>query len=103
VSQPPGGAFEVEIGAGDGVVSVRGEIDHVTIDRVVRAVESAGDVVVLELARVTFIDSSGLQGVLRTQQAARSRGGDVVLRRPSHVVDRVLEITGLRDVFVIER
>jgi stage II sporulation protein AA (anti-sigma F factor antagonist) len=101
VSEPPGGVFEVE--TGHGVVSVRGEIDRVTVDQVVLALESAGDVVVLELARVTFIDSSGLQGILRTQQAARSRGGDVVLRQPSHVVDRVLEITGLRDAFVIER
>jgi anti-sigma B factor antagonist len=101
VSESPGGAFQVE--TGDGVVSVRGEIDRVTIGQVVVAVESAGDDIVLELTRVTFIDSSGLQGVLRAQQAARRRGGDVVLRRPSHVVDRVLEITGLRDAFVIER
>jgi anti-sigma B factor antagonist len=101
VSEPPGGAFGIE--TGNGVVSVRGEIDRVTIDQVVVAVESAGDEVVLELARVTFIDSAGLQGVLRAQQAARRRGGDVVLRRPSHVVARVLEISGLRDAFVIER
>jgi anti-sigma B factor antagonist len=100
VSEPPGGAFGVE--TREGVVSVRGEIDRVTIEHVVRAIEAAGDDVVLELARATFIDSSGLQGILRAQQAARSRGGDVVLRRPSHVVDRVLEITGLRDAFVIE-
>lgn len=98
--EPPEGVLEVD--TGDGVVSVRGEIDRVTIDRVVRAVEQVGDVVVLELDRVTFLDSSGVQGILVAQQAARARGGDVILRRPSHVVSRVLEITGLRQAFVIE-
>jgi anti-anti-sigma factor len=100
VREPPEGVLEVD--TGDGVVSVRGEIDRVTIDRVVRAVEQVGDVVVLELDRVTFLDSSGVQGILVAQQAARARGGDVILRRPSHVVSRVLEITGLRQAFVIE-
>jgi anti-anti-sigma factor len=51
---------------------------------------------------VTFLDSSGLQGILAAQQDARARGGDVILRRPSHLVSRVLEITGLSQAFVIE-
>jgi stage II sporulation protein AA (anti-sigma F factor antagonist) len=100
VREPPQGALEVD--SGDGVVTVRGEIDRITIDRVVRAVEQVGGVVVLELDRVTFLDSSGVQGLLGAQQDARARGGDVILRRPSHVVSRVLDITGLRQAFVIE-
>jgi stage II sporulation protein AA (anti-sigma F factor antagonist) len=100
VREPPQGALEVD--SGDGVVTLRGEIDRMTIDRVVRAVEQVGGVVVLELDRVTFLDSSGVQGILGAQQDARARGGDVILRRPSHVVSRVLDITGLRQAFVIE-
>jgi stage II sporulation protein AA (anti-sigma F factor antagonist) len=100
VREPPEGVLEVH--TDDGVVTVRGEIDRVTIDRVVHAVEQVRDVAVLELGGVTFLDSSGLQGILLAQQAARARGGDVVLRSPSNVVLRVLEITGLRDAFVIE-
>jgi stage II sporulation protein AA (anti-sigma F factor antagonist) len=100
VREPPQGALEVD--SGDGVVTVRGEIDRLTIDRVVHAVEQVGGVVVLELDRVTFLDSSGVQGILGAQQDARARGGDVILRRPSHVVSRVLDITGLRQAFVIE-
>jgi anti-anti-sigma factor len=100
VGESPDGVLDIE--TSDGVVSVRGEIDRVTIDRVVRALESVGDRVVLELERVTFLDSSGVQGILLAQQAARGRGGDVILRRPSHVVSRVLEITGLHSAFVIQ-
>jgi anti-anti-sigma factor len=100
VREPPKGVLEVE--TDDGVVTVRGEIDRITIDRVVDAVEQVRGVVVLELDRVTFLDSSGLQGILAAQQDARARGGDVILRRPSHVVSRVLDITGLRQAFVIE-
>jgi anti-anti-sigma factor len=100
VSEPPEGVLKIE--TCDHVVAVRGEIDRITIDDVVRALEAVGDNVVLELERVTFLDSSGVQGILQAQQAARERGGDVILRRPSHVVSRVLDITGLRDAFVVE-
>ncbi len=98
--EPPEGVLQVD--TDDGVVTVRGEIDRITIGRVVNAVEQVRGVVVLQLDRVTFLDSSGLQGILGAQQDARSRGGDVILRRPSHVVSRVLEITGLRQAFLIE-
>jgi anti-sigma B factor antagonist len=93
----------VEVETGDGVVTVRGEVDRITIDQVVKAIERVGGVVRLDLEQVTFLDSSGVQGILVTQQRARSRGADVILRRPSHVVTRILEITGLHEVFVIER
>jgi anti-sigma B factor antagonist len=92
----------VEVKTGDGVVTVRGEVDRVTIDQVVKAIEKVGGVVRLELEQVTFLDSSGLQGILVAQQTARSRGVDVILCRPSHVVSRILEITGLHEAFVIE-
>jgi anti-anti-sigma regulatory factor len=42
------------------------------------------------------------RGILFAQQAARRRGGDVILRHPSHLVSRVLDITGLRDAFIID-
>jgi hypothetical protein len=41
------------------------------------------------------------QGILFVQQAARRRGGDVILRHPSHVVSRVLDFAGLGEAFVI--
>jgi anti-anti-sigma factor len=88
--------------AESGAVSVRGEIDRNTICQVVEAIETIGEtVVVVDLGGVSFLDSSGLQGILFVQQAARRRGGDVILRYPSHVVSRVLDFAGLGEAFVI--
>jgi anti-sigma B factor antagonist len=57
---------------------------------------------VLSLEGVTFIDSSGLRGLIQAQRSIRDRGDDLVLRRPAPVVRRLLEITGLLDEFTIE-
>lgn len=55
---------------------------------------------VFDLAALEFLDSSGLRSmVLRGPQG----DGRVVLRSPSSSVSRLLDITGLSDVFVIER
>jgi len=93
----------LEMVTGPGAVTVRGEIDRNTIGPLVEAIETTGDtIVVVDLENVSFLDSSGLQGILFAQQAARQRGGDIVLRHPSHVVSRVLDIAGLREALVID-
>lgn len=85
----------------DGLV-VRGEIDLDSTDRLMEAVEESNGRVVLYLDEVTFIDSSGLRGLLRAQQTVRERGDELVLSRPSAVVRRLLEITGLLGEFTID-
>jgi anti-sigma B factor antagonist len=54
--------------------------------------------VVIDMSELAFMDSSGLTVML---EAAR-RGASVVLRQPSPVVRRLVEITGLTDVLRIE-
>jgi len=51
---------------------------------------------------VTFIDSTGLSVLITALKRARSLGGDVRLRAPSHQVFKVLELTRLHQVFEIE-
>jgi len=92
----------LEIVAGDGVFTLRGELDMATADRLSEIVEGTTGNLVLDLEGITFINSSGLQPVLTAQKAARARGADVVLRRPSRVVHRVLELASMTETFVIE-
>jgi anti-anti-sigma factor len=107
-SEPPdGSSCRVVVTDVDGepVVVVEGEIDLAAVERLWQAIETvpADRRVVLDLARVTFIDSSGLIVVLR---AHLSRGGErsaVVVRRPSPPVALVLEMTGIDAVVDIER
>ena len=100
MNQRPEGVLEIE--TGDGVVTVRGDLDMSTIGELAEALEPLDGTVVLVLEDVTFIDSSGLQGILDAQQAARERGDDLILRRPSPPVCRVLEMTDLNGAFVVE-
>ena len=84
------------------LVTVRGEVDMDNAGELVDAIERAAGPAVVDLSGVTFIDSTGLQGLLRAQKAVRQRGHDLVLRHPSTVVRRLLELTSLVGRFTIE-
>jgi anti-sigma B factor antagonist len=58
-------------------------------------------VLVVDLACVRFIDSSGLSALVAIRIAATSAGGGMVLRAPSRSVLRILGITGMLRVFDI--
>jgi anti-anti-sigma factor len=60
------------------------------------------DAVVIDLANVTFIDSSGLRALLDAARRARARSTDVVLRSVGPEVFRLLEITGTAGQFSID-
>ena len=86
---------------GDGVVRLIGEIDMATAPTLQRYLELVPTVSVLDLRAVTFIDSSGLSVLLRAHRE-RPPSEPLTLRSPLGAVCRVLEITGLIDVFRID-
>ena len=57
---------------------------------------------VLDLAGVTFIDSSGIGAVIELAGIATDNDCAFALRNPSARVQRVLGITGLQDAWEIE-
>jgi anti-anti-sigma factor len=100
MNQRSEGVLEIE--TSDGVVTVRGDVDMGTIGDLAQVLEQLEGTIVLDLEEVTFLDSSGLQGMIDAHQVARERGDDLILRRPSPPVCRVLEMTDLNGVFVVE-
>ena len=84
------------------LVTVRGEIDMDNADEFVDAMRTVAGTAIVDLSGVTFIDSTGLQGLLRAQKAARKRADDLILRHPSKAVRRLLEMTNLLDRFTVE-
>ena len=56
---------------------------------------SCGSLIVVDLSQLTFIDSSGLGALYVARREAITRRGDLVVSRPTLMVYRVLEITGL--------
>ena len=98
-----GDALTVECGV-DGVIVVHGDIDVAggpILEAAIREHESDGPVVI-DLADVFFIDSSGLRSLLGASRRAHERNATVVLRDVGSEVLRLLEITGTTQQFSID-
>ena len=82
-----------------GVFFVSGELDLGAVEQfragMAPALERAGEIVI-DLAEVTFIDSSGLRSIALLARAVRERG--ILLRYPQDPVLRVLEMIDLEEI-----
>lgn len=96
-----------EVGDDAFVVTVTGEADLHTVpelDRALQGVLELGGVsAAVDLADVTFIDSTALSVLLHRQRQLRARGGDLVIVTADRRVLRTFEITGLDRLFTIEQ
>jgi len=91
---------------GEPVVLARGEVDIYTAPRLrecLLALLAAGRrEVVVDLSGVRLLDGRGLAGLLDALRAYRDQGGDIVLRMPPPATQKLLDLTGLDQVFTIE-
>ncbi len=81
-------------------LEVAGEIDMATSDALLDALREAvgtehAKEVAVDLAGVTFIDSSGIRALVVAQEEATARGVPIYVTNPHAHVRRVLELTGL--------
>lgn len=58
---------------------------------------------IVDLAGVHFIDSSGINALVQAARAVEEAGGSAVLAAPSPATDRVFEITRVAQVVTVER
>lgn len=83
------------------VVTLGGELDISSVDavrtRLLDTLPPGVRRVVFELSALEFMDSSGIAFML----SVREHAGDVELHRPSPMVARIVEATGLADVLRI--
>ena len=90
-------------GVDDGVVrlAVTGEIDLATAgglyDAIAQAVAGGCTEVIVDLAEVSFCDSTGIGAIVRARNAAAGEGATVQVINPRGPVHRVLEVTGMLD------
>jgi anti-anti-sigma factor len=81
---------------GGRVFVLSGELDVKTSQGLAdRLTGSPGSLVVLDLSQLTFMDSSGIGAIHTARRISIKDGGTLVVCRPSPLVHRVLEITGL--------
>jgi len=100
--------FSMDLGSGECgghvVVALRGELDLVDAAAVAAAlgvVAAREPQIIVDLARLDFIDSIGAAALARGRGYARNAGGDLLLAAPQRMVRRVLAIVWEADGFDI--
>jgi anti-sigma B factor antagonist len=84
------------------VVALQGELDVVDAAAVAAALVTAAageSRIIVDLAGLDFIDSSGIAALAYARRHARQAGGDLLLAAPQQQVLRILTITRLVDDF----
>ena len=97
---PPELLVHVTRADGYAVVKVAGELDFHTsgpLREQLREMAQDGQrpAVILDLAEVTFCDSSGLNAMVVAYKAIHARGGSLVIACPSQQCQRMLTRTGV--------
>jgi anti-sigma B factor antagonist len=90
---------------GLGLVELSGEVDLYTAPRfkedLVGLIETGVDAIVIDLSRVTFIDSTALGVIIGGVKRLREHDGSLAIVAGSRPVVRILDITGLDKVLTV--
>ena len=90
---------------GQTVIKAAGELDVNTApelrEHLARVINGGARIISVDLASVTFIDSTALSVLVSALKRLRQADGDLRLSSPSPSVRRVFEITGLTRLFTI--
>jgi len=92
-------------GVGAPVVQLRGDVDitcAAALGDCLSVLTARGGDVVVDLASMRFIDSTGMGALVRGRNMAKQRGAELRLRQPTPDVRKTLELAGLDKVFLIE-
>ncbi len=88
------------------VVRASGEVDIQTSpvlgDHLQQVLNDGAESVVVDLAGVTFLDSTGLSVLVAGLKRCQEAGGTLRVVAPRPHVRRIFEVTGLTDAFQLE-
>jgi anti-anti-sigma factor len=90
---------------GQAVVALGGDLNLADTPGVasglIAAASACGPSVIVDLEALESVGYSGLAVLLRVRKRTRQSGGDLFLAAPQQVVRRILEASGLIDVFSV--
>lgn len=85
------------------ILTVRGELDVATASRLRTRIGelplAAGQLLVVDLAGVTFCDSSGISALIAARNAAETAEASIALAAVPSRLTRTFALTGLSDYF----
>ena len=90
------------LASGAALIRLAGEFEHefaYTLDVQLQKVEAETDTLVIDLRGLHFMDSAGLGRLLAARRRAARARRRLVVVRGGRVVDRVMMLAGLQDVF----
>lgn len=84
--------------------SLKGEVDvsnaSAVVEDLCQHLSGPSHTIRVDLAGVTFMDSSGIGACLKAQRCARLAGYDMVFVNPSAAVKLIIEILGLEPILL---
>ena len=96
--------IEIRPVAGAVTLLLAGELDLASISTLRACLEQLDpsfDEITVDLAALSFLDSTGLATLVSTQHQLAERGGRLVVRNPQTNVRRVLEVSGVDRVLQV--
>jgi anti-sigma B factor antagonist len=98
------GALTIDLSQTDGssVITIEGEIDSHSVGELHAVFEGLrvdSNRVVIDMSGVRFMDSSGVSALIYHTLQLETLGGSLHIVNPSRPVHRVLEISGLIELF----
>ncbi|MDH2412684.1 STAS domain-containing protein [Nocardioides sp. CER19] len=95
--------FVTTTGAAAPRLAVSGDLDISGVEEFLshagRLLDAGTTAIEIDLAGVTFIDSSGLGALVRLQKSATAGGQQLRLANVPRPVTRILDLTGLTELF----
>jgi anti-anti-sigma factor len=99
-------AVDVERDGDAATVRIDGELEFATAPQLrtilLDLAHDGARPVVLDMRRVSFLDSVGISLLIQAKKRLAASGSDLVLQAPQANVRRVLEISGVSDLFHID-
>jgi anti-sigma B factor antagonist len=76
-----------------------GEGDVILRDSIEKALKGGATKILLNLSKISYMDSAGIGELVACYKRAREKGGELKLLNPSGKVEDLLQLTKLEEIF----
>ena len=85
------------------LIALKGELDVARRDELeqMAVIACDGDLAIVDMTEVTFLDSTVLNWLVRTKQALERKSGQLRVIAPNGIVTRLVSIAGLEGVIEV--
>ncbi|MBR3326103.1 MAG: STAS domain-containing protein [Atopobiaceae bacterium] len=88
------------------IIALNGKLSVATspdLEAAISGLPESTNEFVIDLSQLEYISSAGLRVLVSTEKLANQRSGSMVLLHPNDEVLEVFDMTGLTDIFTIEK